>query len=76
MSTVPLAVSSASLADTIDGALAAGLAGRAESCLWCGASTVVVGAADIWSGQVRLRCTSCGSELEGVVPRHLREVRR
>jgi hypothetical protein len=32
--------------------------------------------ADIWSGEVTVRCRECGSELSGVVPRYLREVRR
>ncbi len=77
MSTQSLAaVSSATLADAIDSALAAGLAGRDENCAWCGASAVVVDDADIWSGHVKLKCTCCGSELAGVVPRQLREVRR
>jgi hypothetical protein len=77
MSTVPLAtVACPTLADTVDDALAAALAGRRDPCLWCAGSAVVVVRADIWSGEVTVRCQDCGSELSGVVPRHLREVRR
>ena len=77
MSTMPLAtVACRTLAETVDDALAAALAGRRELCLWCGGSAVTVVRADIWSGQVTARCHDCGSELSGVVPRHLREVRR
>lgn len=76
MSTVPLATAVLpTLADSVDEALAAALAGRGEPCLWCGGAASVV-RADIWSGQVVTRCSSCGSELSGVVPRHLREVPR
>jgi hypothetical protein len=77
MSTVPLAtVACPTLADTVDEVLAAALAGRSEPCLWCGGFAVTVVRADIWSGEVSMRCRECGSELSGVVPRHLREVRR
>jgi hypothetical protein len=78
MSTAPLAtVSCRTLSDALDEALAAALAGcEGERCLWCGAPTTTVSTADIWSGQVTLVCASCGSELGGVVPRQLREVRR
>ena len=77
MSTVPLAtVACPTLADTVDEALAAALAGRRELCLWCGGQSVTVVRADIWSGEVTVRCHECGSELSGVVPRHLRELRR
>ena len=77
MSTVPLAtLACPSLADTVDEVLAATLAGRAGRCLWCGASAIAIDSSDIWSGQVSVKCGSCGSELSGVVPRHLREVRR
>jgi len=77
MSTVPLAtVVCPTLADTVDEALAAALAGRSEPCVWCGGPAVTVVRADIWSGEVTVRCDECGSELSGVVPRHLREVRR
>jgi len=77
MSTVRLATAaSPTLADTVNEALAAALAGCAEPCLWCGAPAVMVVRADIWSGEVTVRCPSCGSELGGVVPRRLREVRR
>ena len=75
MSTVPLATAVLpTLADSVDEALAAALAGRSEPCLWCGGAESVVVHSDIWSGQVVARCTSCGSELSGVVPRYLREV--
>ena len=75
MSTVPLATAALpALADSVDEALAAALAGRSEPCLWCGGAESVVVHSDIWSGQVVTRCTSCGSELSGVVPRYLREV--
>ena len=77
MSTVLLAtVACPTLADTVDEALAAALAGRSEPCLWCGGPAVTVVRADIWSGAVTVCCHECGSELSGVVPRYLREVRR
>jgi len=77
MSTVPLAtVAQQSLADAVDESLAAALAGRDEPCLWCGGHSVRVLAADLWSGAVTVRCPTCGSELSGIVPRHLREVPR
>jgi hypothetical protein len=77
MSTMPLAtVSQSSLADHVDECLAAALAGRDGSCLWCGGAAVHVVAADLWSGSVTATCPTCGSELSGVVPRHLREVPR
>jgi hypothetical protein len=77
MNAAPLAtVACPTLADTVDEALAAALAGRSEPCLWCGGSAVTVATADIWSGQVTVRCRECGSELSGVVPRQLREMRR
>ncbi|MGZ8634761.1 MAG: hypothetical protein ACXWZZ_13035 [Solirubrobacteraceae bacterium] len=64
------------LADTVDETLAAALADRCEPCLWCGGPAVTVVRADIWSGEVTVRCPECGSELSGVVPHHLREMRR
>ena len=77
MSTVPLAtVSQSSLADHVDECLAAALGGREEPCLWCGGASVRVVRADLWSGAVTVACASCGSELSGFVPRHLREVPR
>jgi hypothetical protein len=77
MSTMPLAtVACPTLVDSVDEALAAALAGRGEPCLWCGGLDVTVVRADIWSGGVTVHCHECGSELNGVVPRHLREVRR
>jgi len=77
MSTMPLAtVACPTLADAVDEALAAALAGRRELCLWCRGPSVTVMKSDIWSGQVTVRCHECGSELSGVVPRHLRELRR
>lgn len=75
MSTVPLATAVLpSLGDAVDDALAAALAGRPGPCVWCGGAAVAVARADFWSGEVVLRCHGCGSELSGVVPRHLREV--
>ena len=77
MNTSPLAtVTLPTLADAVDEALAAGLAGLAEPCLWCGAPAPVVVKAEFWSGRVTVRCPDCGSELEGVAPRRLREVPR
>ncbi len=77
MSTVPLATAvQPTLADAVDEALAAALAGRQAACLWCGARDIEVGVADLWSGAVVLTCRACGAELDGVVPRHLREVPR
>ncbi len=76
MSTVPLATApEPTLADAVDDSLAAAFAGRPTECLWCGATEVVVVSADIWTGRVKSRCAGCGSELSGVVPRALREVR-
>ncbi len=75
MSTMPLAtVVQVSLAEVVEESLAAALAGRPEPCLWCGGSNVTVTGADIWSGAVTACCDRCGSELSGIVPRHLREV--
>ena len=77
MSTVPLAtVAYPTLADAVDEALACALAGRDEPCLWCGCSQVTVSRADIWSGEAAVRCLTCGGDLSGVVPRHLREIQR
>ena len=76
MSTMPLATAvQPTLADAVDESLAAALAGRDVSCLWCGGHAVVV-AADLWSGAVAISCSQCGSEMSGVVPRRLREVPR
>jgi hypothetical protein len=76
MSTVPLAAAvQPTLADAVDESLAAALAGRDGTCLWCGGRTVT-GSADLWSGAVTVACPHCGAELRGVVPRHLREVPR
>ena len=76
MSTVPLAAAAQqTLADVVDESLAAALAGRDVSCLWCGGQAVVL-AADLWSGAVTISCAHCGSEMSGVVPRRLREVPR
>jgi hypothetical protein len=74
MSTMPLATAARStLADAVDESLAAALAGREAACLWCGGHAVVL-AADMWRGAVKVACSDCGSELSGVVPRHLRVV--
>ena len=76
MSTMPLATAvQQTLADAVDESLAAALAGRDVSCLWCGGHAVV-SAADLWSGAVTISCSHCGSEMSGIVPRHLREVPR
>ena len=75
MSTMPLAsVVLPTLADAVDESLSAALADRVEPCLWCGRTAVTVVSADYWSGTVVVRCRACGSELSGVVPRHLRGV--
>ena len=77
MSTVPLATAAQpTLADAVDESLAAALAGRETTCLWCGGHDIEVRTADLWSGTVAIRCRRCGTELEGMVPRHLREVPR
>ena len=77
MSTVPLAaVVQPTLADAVDETLAAALAGSQATCLWCGARDIDVRSADLWSGAVVVRCRVCGAELDGVVPRHLREMPR
>jgi transcription elongation factor Elf1 len=64
------------LADSVDESLASALAGREATCLWCGGHDTEVLTADLWSGAVVIRCRHCGAELDGVVPRHLREVPR
>jgi hypothetical protein len=77
MSTVPLATAvQPTLADAVDESLAAALNGREVTCLWCGGHDLEVRAADLWSGSVVVRCRHCGTDLEGVVPRRLREVPR
>jgi transcription elongation factor Elf1 len=77
MSTLPLATAfQCTLADAVDEALAAVLAGRETSCLWCGGSDLATLRSDVWSGAVVVRCRRCGAELDGVVPRGLREVLR
>lgn len=77
MSTTPLATAfQPTLADAVDESLAAALAGRETACLWCGGHDLQVLTADLWSGAVVVRCRRCGAELDGVVPRHLREVPR
>ena len=76
MSTLPLATEpEPTLADVVGESLAAAFAGRPTECLWCGSAEVVAVSADIWTGLVKARCSRCGSELSGVVPRALREVR-
>lgn len=75
MNAVSLAtVNMPALADVVDETLAAALAGRDEPCLWCGDGPVSVTSVDIWTGEVRLLCPHCGSELSGVAPRHGIEV--
>ena len=77
MSTVPLATAEfPTLADAVDDTLAATFAGLEEPCLWCGGSPVQVVSTDMWTGAVTVRCPRCGTELEGVVAREQREVRR
>jgi hypothetical protein len=75
MSTVPLSVfAPPTLADLVDQALDDGLAAGAARCLWCGGDAAAT-VADRWTGRVVLRCTACGSELEGLGRRRGREVR-
>ena len=77
MSTMPLATAvQPTLADAVDESLAAALNGREANCLWCGGHDIEVRSADVWSGAVVIRCRHCGTELDGAVPRHLREVPR
>ena len=77
MSTVPLATAAfPTLADMVDDSLAASFAGLDEPCLWCGGRSVQVVATDVWRGSITVRCHHCGTELEGVVAREHREVRR
>jgi hypothetical protein len=77
MSTAPLATSAfPTLADAVDDTLAAVLAGRDEPCLWCGGAPLQVVSAVVWTGAVTVRCPRCGTELDGVVARDRREVRR
>ena len=76
MNALPLAAPSAySLADIVDETLAAALAGLDEACLWCGGGPVNVASVDRWTGEVKLLCPCCGSELSGTVPRHRMEAR-
>ena len=75
MNAAPAALSMCTLADVVDDMLAAALAGHDEPCLWCGGGPVRVASVDIWTGEVKLFCPHCGSELSGVVPRHAIEVR-
>ena len=74
MSTLPLATAAQlTLADTVDESLAAALAGRDATCLWCGGHDV--GPARRTSGAVRRRpLPAAAASSTGVVPRHLREV--
>jgi hypothetical protein len=60
------------LADLIDESLAAALEGERVACLWCGAAAEPA-LADRFTGQVVVRCTACGAELEGLQARHVRE---
>ena len=61
MSTMPLATAvQQTLADAVDESLAAALAGRDVSCLWCGGHAVVL-AADIWSGAVTISCRTAAA---------------
>ena len=65
MSTVPLATAVVpTLADSVEEALAAALAGRDTACLWCGGNGFAL-TADIWSGAVTVACSACGSEFTG-----------
>ena len=76
MNALPLAAPSVcSLADIVDETLAAALAGHDEPCWWCGGGPVSVASVDRWTGEVKLLCPHCGSELSGAVPRHRMEVR-
>ncbi len=75
MSTLSLTlVSLPTLADVVDQALDDGLAGGSARCVWCGGRAAAA-VADRWTGRVVLRCTECGSELEGVGCRRAREAR-
>lgn len=62
------------LADLVDQTLDDGLAAGAARCVWCGGQAVAV-VADRWTGRVVLRCPDCGSELEGLGRRRVREAR-
>ena len=73
MSPTPLALTAPPtladlLGETLDDALAVGSA----RCIWCGGDAVAA-VADRWTGRVVLRCPDCGSELEGVGRRRVRE---
>jgi hypothetical protein len=78
MSTMPLAATVVlpTLADAVGDTLAGAFAGLDESCLWCGGTSLQVVRADMWTGNVTLRCPHCDSELDGTVERERREVRR
>lgn len=77
MSTVPLAtLALPTLAETVGDTLVAAFAGHEEPCLWCGGGPVRAVTTDLWTGAITVRCPQCGTELEGVVPRALREVTR
>jgi len=62
------------LADAVDEVLGEALDGGRVLCLWCGAAATVA-VADRFGGRVVVRCTECGSELEGVRPRRRGEGR-
>ncbi len=78
MNTLPLAsVALPTLADAVDEALAAALAGRAEPCLWCGGGPVSVAIGRLLERQGHASAAaSAAASSSGVVPRHLREVRQ
>lgn len=52
------------LADAVDEVLTDALDGAAVACVWCGAAATAA-VADRFTGRVVVRCTACGSELEG-----------
>ncbi len=75
MNVLPLtALPLQSLADVVDETLAGALAGHGQSCLWCGGGPVRVTSFDFWTGEVKVLCPECGSELSGAVVRHRLEV--
>jgi hypothetical protein len=75
VSALPLTLESLpTLADVAERALDDGLAVGSATCVWCG-GLAIAAVADRWTARVVLRCAECGSELEGLGHRRVREAR-
>jgi hypothetical protein len=62
------------LADLVGETLDDALVASSGRCVWCGGEAIAA-VADRWTGRVVLRCPGCGSELEGVGRRRVREAK-